>query len=526
MSASDPLLARLRQGPDPADDPVRTEMGLMGLSLVAEGGPLEERWHQAVAELAGCVRPVGDSPGPILTEGGNYPGAWIESTGTISTQVLDRFAPAVSQRTHLEFARHCREDGLMPYKLTDEGPGFGQIQIVTPLARSVWRHQRLTRAGEGYLGAMYQAMSRMDAWLAAHRDTRGTGGVEAFCAFDTGHDNSPRFWFLPDRCPGGDASRWDPAATALPLVAPDLTANLACQRRYLGLIAAELGEDPAAWSARAEASLTALWAQCFNPEDDCFYDRAADGSPVRLVGDVLPRVLDCEVGDEALFSRVLERYLMNTRQLLAPAGWTSLSLSDPRFDHDHTRNSWGGPVNFLTMMRNPDAFEHQGHLAELALVESHCLAAMLATDRFPQCLDPWSGRPGFTDHYSPAILWLLDAVERNTGILPRPDGTVWFTGGAPLRWGAGQESGRVGYARTVAVPAALAANPKWISILVEAAEPPSVMFSSPTPASPMRSGPETRSAAPLLTALPRASGLMESQFPRRSVPPVTTVAPV
>jgi len=390
-------------------------------------GRLQRRWLQALDELGGCIRAVGDDPEPILCEGGNYPGSWIEGTGTISTEVLDRFAPTVSRATHMTFARHCRADGLMPYKLTDDGPGFSQIQIVTPLARSVWKHYRLTGAPVTYLQTMYDAMTGMDAWLAANRDTRRTGGVEAFCTFDTGHDLSPRFWLIPDRCHDGDAARYDTGNPNLPYVAPDLTANVACQRRYLAKIAQELRRTPD--FAQDDATrLNALWEQCFDAADDCFYDRLPNDEFLRIQSDVLLRVLACEVGDDAFFERALDRYLMNTSKFLSPYGFTSLSLDDPRFDHDYTRNSWSGPVNFLAMLRAPQAFEDHGHVAELALVERSVLSAMLATDRFPQCLDPWTGSPGFTDHYSPAILWLLDAVERNMGILPRPDGDIWFTG--------------------------------------------------------------------------------------------------
>ena len=429
--------------------PVAEGMRDVDVRLAADGA-LGRRWLQAIDELAGCVRPVGDCADPILCEGGTYPGSWIEGTGTVSTEVLDRFAPLVSRATHLAFARHCRADGLMPYKLTDAGPGFSQIQIVTPLARSVWKHYRQTGASRDYLRTMYEAMAGMDAWLAGHRDTRGTGGVEAFCTFDTGHDLSPRFWFVPDRCLGGDAARYDPSCPALPYIAPDLTANVACQRGYLALMAAELGECPQPWRALAAASADALWTKCFDGGDEFFYDRAAGGELVRVQSDVLLRVLACEVGDAGFFERALSRYVMNTAKFLSHYGFTSISLDDPRFDHDYTRNSWGGPVNFLTLLRAPQAFEGHGHVAELALVERPVLEAMLACDRFPQCLDPWTGQPGFTDHYSPAILWLLDAVERNMGIEPRPDGGIWFTALPPTRLDSAQSAGRVGYRRVVA----------------------------------------------------------------------------
>ena len=106
-----------------------------GVGFSALGGPLESRWQQAHLELAQCIRPLAGSV-PVLNEGGVYYGSWIESTGTINAEVLSRFDPAVTTATHLLFASHQRDDGMIPYKVTDAGPAFSQIQIVTPLARS------------------------------------------------------------------------------------------------------------------------------------------------------------------------------------------------------------------------------------------------------------------------------------------------------------------------------------------------------------------------------------------------------
>ncbi len=445
-------LARLRTSPRTArPGPAAHGAGhpADGAAFAAIGGPLEARWHQALDELAQCVRPL-DGGAPVLTEGGVYAGTWIESTGTVNAEVLARFAPRTARDTHLLFAEHQREDGMIPYKVTDSGPAYSQIQIVTPLARSVWHHYLLTGRDRAFLATMYRAMARYDDWLARYRDTRGTGGVEAFCTFDTGHDRSPRFWFAPDRAFRGDARRCDPDSPTLPYVAPDLTANVACQRTYLARIAEALGEDGEPWRRKANASAAALHEQCFDRADGTFYDRDRTGAHVRVQSDVLLRVLACEIGDGAFFERALRTHLMNTRKFLAHYGFTSLALDDPRFDADASRNSWGGPVNFLALLRAPHAFEHHGHVAELAVASAPVLAALAIADRFPQCLDPWTGEPGFTSVYSPAILWLLDAVERGFGVLPRPDGETWFTGLPPTRLDHGAAAEATAYARTVA----------------------------------------------------------------------------
>ncbi|MDN4481071.1 MGH1-like glycoside hydrolase domain-containing protein [Demequina muriae] len=429
------------------DHPLSSGLLEAGVRFSSVGGTLEARWDQALRELAQCISPFAGGAS-VVSEGGVYHGAWIESTGTASTEVLTRFAPEVSEATHRLFATHMRDDGLMPYKVTSDGPGFSQIQIVSPLARAVWNHHRLCGGAPDHLRTMYEAMARMDAWLARHRDTRGTGGVEAFCTFDTGHDLSPRFWGVADRCVDGDATRWDDSDPLLPLVAPDLTANVACQRSYLALIAEELGEDGEPWRERARTSEASLWRECFDEEDEFFYDMEATGTRRRLQSDVLLRVLACEIGDGAMVSRALERYLMNRTKFLAGYGLTSIALDDPRFDRDFSRNSWGGPTNALTMLRTPAAFEHQGRVAELGMLSTPMIEALAAADRFPQCFDPWSGDAGFTEVYSPAILWFLDAIERHCGILPQPDGELWCSALAPTRMGHGTAADAVAYART------------------------------------------------------------------------------
>lgn len=436
-------------GDAPATGPLADGLARTGVAFTAVGGRLEERWNRALVELDGCIAPLADGGPPVLWEGGPYPGAWLESTATINAELLDRFAPDVTRDTHLLLASHQRDDGMLPYKVTADGPGFSQIQMVTPLARCVWNHYLVTGRDRTYLRTMYDAMAAHDAWLATHRDTLGTGAVEAFGTFDTGHDGSPRFWHLPDRPLRGDAGAYDPLVPNLPLVAPDLTANVACQRGYLARIAAELGHDRRPWDEAAAASLAALEAQCYDADDGTWYDRTPDGRHLRLESDVLLRVLACEVGDGALFARSLERYLMHTRKFLSAYGFTSLALDDPRFEHDATRNSWGGPVNFLSQVRAPHAFEHHGHLAELALVAGPVLTALAAADAFPQCLDPWSGRAAYTERYSPAILWFLDAVERGFGVLPRPDGDLWFSGLTPTRLAEPARADAVAYRRVV-----------------------------------------------------------------------------
>lgn len=420
------LLARLRQR---SQNPAIAAWGVSGTAFACSSDRIEARYDQAIRELFDCIKPTAVT-GDILHEGGPYHGCWLESTGTINTELMARFLPGVATATYSTFADFQRDDGLIPYKITANGPAFAQIQLVTPLARSVWNHYSLTR-DRAFLAKMYAAMSRYDDWLATYRNTRGTGGVEAFCTYDTGHDLSARFWHVPDSPFDNDARLVHPDNPILPFIAPDLTANVACQRTYLARIAEELGEDGQVWRDKADASLKALFEQCYDAADGFFYDRDRNGNLVRVQSDVLLRVLACEVGDDAFFAETLSRYLLNTSKYFAKYPFTSMALDDPRFDPNFGQNSWSGPSNFLSIIRAAHAFEHHGRHVELSWAQNPILAALFEMDTFPQTLSPFTGAAGYTEAYSPAILCLLDFVERRSGILPRPDGSLWFTGLVP-----------------------------------------------------------------------------------------------
>lgn len=433
----------------PEDRKLLQEWQATGVRFAASGGRLETAYYTALEKLLACIVPMNGSD-PILQEGGIYLGCWLESTGTINAELLSRLIPSVSETTYLAFADQQREDGLLPYKLTENGPSFRQIQLVTPLARCVWNHYELHGRDLSFLKTMYQAMSRYDDWIARYRNTRGTGCVEAFSTFDTGHDLSPRFWHVPDTPYRNDAAAFHPDSPVLPFLAPDLTANIYCQRMYLALMAEELGESGADWRAKAEASLNSLFRYCYDEDDQFFYDRDRNDELVRVQSDVLLRVMACEVGDAELFDNMLRRYLLNTGKFFAKYPFTSMAMDDPRFDPSSSYNSWGGPSNFLSLIRAPHAFEYHHRYVELTWVLQPILSALSKAKRFPQTLSPWTGAEGFTEAYSPSILCLLDYVERLFGIMPIGSDRLWFTGLLPVDMDHGEEvAGNTAYSRTV-----------------------------------------------------------------------------
>ncbi len=422
-----------------------------GVKFAAGPDILENVYYAALSKLADCVKPSAEGKS-ILQEGGVYFGCWLESTGTINTEILSRFCPEAAESTFEQFAVLQREDGLLPYKITANGPVFKQIQLVTPPARSVWTHYRVNGRDREFLRRMYSALARYDEWLAQYRDSRRTGCVEAFCTFDTGHDLSPRFWHIPDTPYEDDPAKYDPHVPNLPLVAPDLTASVYCSRRYLSLMAAELGMEDMAehWTHKANRLLQSLIDHCYHEDDGFFYDLDANGSFNRIQSDVLLRVLASEVGDDTYFSSSLRRYLLNSRKFFSKYPLTSIAMDDPRFDPSSSYNTWGGAVNFLSLIRAPHAFEHHGRHVELTWILQPIVSAISNMKRFGQCLSPWTGEEGFTETYSPAILCVLDYIERLCGILPTGNGELWFTGLMPQTRDHGTKlADETAYSRTV-----------------------------------------------------------------------------
>lgn len=403
------------------------------VAFVSGWTELETVFDAAVSALGTCIRDHDGSP--LLQEGGVYDGCWLESTGTANAEVLSRFVPDAAESTMLAFARYQRSDGLIPYKIAADGPVFRQIQLVTPPVRSAWHHYRVADASPSFLSRIYDTYSAYDRWLVANRDTRKTGCIEAFCTYDTGHDLSPRFWHVPNSPFRGEPDRYDPDNPRLPFIAPDLTASVACSRDYLARIAEEFGSDvvaPDTWLHAAGQMREAMFTQCFDEKDRFFYDRDAYGEFVRVQSDVLMRVLASEAVPLELFEELLCTYLLNTRKFYSDVPFTSIALDDPRCFQSSEHNSWAGAVNFLTIIRAPHMFEHYGHSAEFMTAANQLMQAFADVKKFPQCLNPWTGEEGYTELYSPAILSVLDYIERMHGVQAATDGSVWCNARPPV----------------------------------------------------------------------------------------------
>lgn len=387
---------------------------------------VRKKCREAFAELErNIVYVFGYTEAPVLMEGSDYQGIWLECgphEGLLYSQLTGD--PSIALASHNVFFHHQRTDGQFPCWIRIDAIGYGQIQMVVPIAATALETARLAK-DEAFLVRAYTACSRWDAWLRRHRNTRGTGLCEAFCEWDSGHDHSPRFAGQPLCCSGEDAAALPTSpvtrngvapAYKLPYLAPDLSATVYGGRMALAEMARELGRpasEQQQWLELAASIQNGIFQFCHDPETDFFYDRDADNRFVKIRGDLITRVFGEHVLPQKDFDRIYNRHLKNPNSFWTPYPLPSIAADDPAFVRSLHENSWGGASQALTAMRAPRWFSHYGKTADLKHLMHRWLEALVKDSGFRQQMNPWTGE--FTQAlaaYSPAMLAFTTFAER------------------------------------------------------------------------------------------------------------------
>src|ERR1700722_18241841 len=426
-------------------------MPLAGFGAVAQGAAVDgalrshfptsdpawqETWDAAHAVAAGNVRSMPRYDHPVLVEGSTYAGIWLECApqeGQVYGTLQKYIATPAGQPTPLETARanhmaffaNQKPDGELPasIKLADKvgtDAGYGQIQMVVPIAATAWDIFQITKDQE-LLETAYKSCGRWDAWLRQYRDTRKTGLCEGFCTYDTGHDNSPRWAGIPNRCPDADARKCPPIAS-MPRLCPDLSATVFGARMALAHMATALGkgDEASRWHDDAEKIRELIVERLYDPKDASFYDLDAQNNFVRVRSDVNSRVLGEHVlkrydaKDKAIFDAVWTKQIHNAKAFWAPYPLTSVAMDDPAFVRPIPRNSWGGASQALTALRTPRWMPYYGKQAEMNHMMQQWCEAISRHTEFRQQMDPLTGEFTQADPsgYSPAALVFLDFARQ------------------------------------------------------------------------------------------------------------------
>jgi hypothetical protein len=386
----------------------------------------QDAYDKALSILAHNVQVMPKYDKPILIEGASYAGIWQEC-GPHESLVYRKFRKDVARSSHMTFFALQRPDGQLPAnnKLTETG--FGQIQMVVPIAATAWELARTTGDDE-FLRVAYASCSRWDEWLSKFRNTRGTGLVEGFCTYDTGHDNSPRWRGIPPQCPGKDAKKYA-AIPGLPRLCPDLSATVYGGRLALSSMAQALGKpaESQRWMDSAGEIRQLILSKLYVPEEAAFYDLDAEDHFVKVRSDILSRMCGEHVIDQKLFDELWAREIHNPKAFWAPFPLPSVALDDPQFVRPIPRNSWGGASQALTALRALRWFDHYGRAAEFSFMMDRWCEALQRDMTFRQQLDPLNGE--FTKQdmpgYSPASLVMMEYTWRLAGVCEEAEELQW-----------------------------------------------------------------------------------------------------
>jgi hypothetical protein len=88
-------------------------------------------YARALETLARNVTKVFNYAEPVLIEGSNYSGIWMEC-GPLEGLAYADINPLVARQNHLVFFAAQREDGQIPCWVRTNRIGFAQIQMVVP----------------------------------------------------------------------------------------------------------------------------------------------------------------------------------------------------------------------------------------------------------------------------------------------------------------------------------------------------------------------------------------------------------
>lgn len=389
-----------------------------------------DRWQttydKALKVLEGNVQILPRYDLPVLIEGAEYPGVWQEC-GPFEALVYRHFRPDVARNGHMVFFALQRPDGQLPAAKKRSDTGYGQIQMVVPIAATAWELAQAT-GDEQLLQKAYEACSRWDEWLMRYRNTRRTGLVEGFCTYDTGHDNSPRWAGVPNRCPDADARKC-PAIEGVPRLCPDLSATVFGARNALAAMARALHKDADAmhWDESAQHIRQLILDKLFDPADRVFYDLDAKGKFVRVRSDLLSRVCGEHVLDQKAFEDLWSTLLHNPDAFWGKYPLASIAMDDPTFVRPIPRNSWGGASQALTALRAPRWMELYGKSAELSFLMNQWCEAIQRDSTFRQQMDPLTGdfTQASSPGYSPAALVMMDFTWRLSGVREEREELEW-----------------------------------------------------------------------------------------------------
>jgi len=403
----------------------------------------------------------------VLVEGGGYGNVWIE-TQPMGGEMYAKRNLEVALNNQLVFLLGQRADGRLPGMVVSGKSALKRGWDKQPLEGYVWlpEHGILADyemfqgycfpdpawrmyfwAGKdrNYLGKLYAALEKHDAYLWRTRDSNGDGLLETWCLWDTGEDhssrlltrNAPTSW--PFDLPPGDPRTPDPAdpvsfrkywsdlpgnpqsltrdQVLAPFASMDVMAYSYDGRETLAKIARELGNGREEfWKQQALDVRQRLIKGLWDAERHACFDRDRHG---KRLDELIHNNLRCMwhgIFTQGMADAFIRHHLLNPAEFWTPVPLVSIAANEKLFQNV-SGNNWSGQPQGLTFQRAIRALENYGHYAEVTLIGQKLLPVLIRNDfKFSQQVDPFTGKPSGSDGYGPMILAALEYISRMHGI--------------------------------------------------------------------------------------------------------------
>lgn len=383
-----------------------------------------------------------DNTKPLFMISDQYPGVWLEHV--YDSLLYAKLFPGNTElavNTINLFLDHQKPDGHLPYCVVKPTPGAGaldhvrytQIQECLSFGQLCLEVYHMTK-DTLLLQKSYDGISKWFRWLSENRMTKGTGLIEMFVGYDTGHDNSGRLEGIS--CPRNyskDGVRMDaavlPEDDVVPILAVDMNANYFGTARALADMADLLDrtEDAAYWTKEAADIKQKIFDYCFNQEDCFFYDVDKHGIHRKYLSSTIfhlfmEQVLD-PVADKDLINQIYTRHIKNPTEFWTAYPFPSMAASDPSYRKHTDFNCWGyfsQALIALRCIRWMDSYHMSEDFDKLCEKWLSAWTGCFDTFHLGQELDPVTGIPSASSEWYSSCMLFYTYAARRLGIADGP----------------------------------------------------------------------------------------------------------
>lgn len=374
---------------------------------------------------------------PLFCISKQYSGVWLEHVyDSVFLAMRDKKWLPIAENTINAFIDNQKENGLFPFAIMDntelcpsapDTRSYSHVQEVVSFPKLGFMVYEMN-GDKAFLKKLYESSKKWVAWYQKYRNTLGTGLVEMFVGFDTGHDNSPRLdgmnfkgrQWLPTRL--ASAEEVPESDEVAPIVAVDMSSNLYASLVALSKMAEKLEEASEAlkWQSEADILKRKLIELCYDSEDCFFYDVDKNGNKRKyktcaIFHLFMEGVLDKDI-DGYIIRDIYEKHISRPDEFATPYPYPSMAINDPSVKDHANFNCWGYYSQALIALRCTMWMDKYGYSEDFdrlceAFVKAWCENYDKA--KIAQEIDPITGVPtSSSEWYSSSMLFYLYAVDR------------------------------------------------------------------------------------------------------------------